>query len=119
MPSPCVTETWLSDFIFDHEILPCGYSLYRKDKSSRGGGVLIAVSDLISSSLIPSPPDLEVITVNVVTMDQSPSAQYMFPLTLRTTIIINCCLTFILLFQLWKMSYLWVTSTCLTYAGHH
>ena len=61
----CVTETWLSDFIFDHEILPCGYSLYRKDRSSRGGGVLIAVSDLISSSLIPSPPDLEVITVNV------------------------------------------------------
>ena len=33
-----------------------------KDRSSRGGGVLIAVSDLISS---PSPPDLEVITVNV------------------------------------------------------
>ena len=61
----CVTETWLSDFIFDHEILPCGYSLYHKDRSSRGGGVLIAVSDLISSSLIPSPPDLEVITVNV------------------------------------------------------
>ena len=61
----CVAETWLSDFIFYHEILPCGYSLYRKDRNSRGGGVLIAVSDLISSSLIPSPPDLEVITVNV------------------------------------------------------
>ena len=111
----CVTETWLSDFIFDHEILPCGYSLYRKDRSSRGGGVLIAVSDLISSSLIPSPPDLEVITVNVFCHNG--------PITFCTVYVppnsevdYHCCLTII---QLWKMSYLWETSTCLTYAGHH
>ena len=38
----CVTET-LSDSIFDHEIQPCDYSLYRNDRTMRGGGVLIAV----------------------------------------------------------------------------
>ena len=43
-----------------HEILPCDYSLYRNDRTTCGGGVLIAVSDLISSTLISSPPDLEV-----------------------------------------------------------
>ena len=61
----CVTETWLSDSIFDHEILPCGYSLYRKDRATCGGGVLIAVSDLVPITLIPSPPDLEIIAVNL------------------------------------------------------
>ena len=58
----CVTETWLSDSIFDHEILPCGYSLYRKDRATRGGGVLIAVSDLVPITLT---ADLEVIAVNL------------------------------------------------------
>ena len=58
-------ETWLSDSIFDHEILPCGYSLYHKDRATRGGGVLIAVSDLVPSTLISTPPDLEIIAVNL------------------------------------------------------
>ena len=71
------TETWLSDSIFDHEILPRDYSLYRNDRTTRGGGVLIAVSDLISSTLISSPPDLEIITVNL--MDPFLSAQYVPP----------------------------------------
>uniref|UniRef100_A0A1X7SEB5 Uncharacterized protein n=1 Tax=Amphimedon queenslandica TaxID=400682 RepID=A0A1X7SEB5_AMPQE len=35
-----VTETWLSDYIFDNEILPDGYSVFRCDRLSRGGGVL-------------------------------------------------------------------------------
>ena len=61
----CITETWLSDSIFDCEILPCGYTLYRKDRASRGGGVLIAVHDSLSSTLVPSPPELEVITINL------------------------------------------------------
>ena len=39
-----ICETWLSDFVYDHEILPSNYSIYRKDRLSRGGGVLIAVN---------------------------------------------------------------------------
>ena len=50
----CVTETWLADFIFDQEILPSGYTIFRKDRSSRGGGVLVAVSDTIPASVVPS-----------------------------------------------------------------
>ena len=43
-------------------IIPTGFSVYRKDRGSRGGGVLIAVNDSVSSSLLPqSPTDLEVI----------------------------------------------------------
>ena len=61
----CVTETWLSDYIYDCEILPSDFVLYRKDRPSRGGGVLVAVSKSIYSShnVIPSPSDLEIVSV--------------------------------------------------------
>ena len=58
-------KTWLTHFIYDEEILPKGYTLYRKDRESRGGGVLIAVNDHLPSILFPSPPDLEVVTVRL------------------------------------------------------
>ena len=63
----CITETWLSDLIFDYEILPTSYTLYRKDRKSRGGGILIAVDSSVSSTLSHSPADLEVITIKVGT----------------------------------------------------
>ena len=37
--------------------------MHRKDRESRGGGVLIAVSNSVASSMLPSPPELEIITV--------------------------------------------------------
>ena len=50
----CLTETWLTDLIFDQEILPTSYNIYRKDRPSRGGGVLIAIKDTIPALVIPS-----------------------------------------------------------------
>ena len=61
----CLTETWLSDLIFDSEVLPHDFILYRKDRLSRGGGVLIAVHVSILSSLLSSPVDLEVVSVKI------------------------------------------------------
>ena len=61
----CVTETWLSDFIADGEILPTDYILYRKDRLSRGGGVMIAVKSSLFTSLISSPSDLEVVCIKM------------------------------------------------------
>ena len=61
----CITETWLSDLIYDNEILPTGFNIYRKDRSSRGGGVLIAIDQDIHSSIIFSPSHLEVVAVKV------------------------------------------------------
>ena len=49
----------------DGEILPAGYVLYRKDRPSRGGGVLIAVKESLFSCIIQSPPDLEIVTVKI------------------------------------------------------
>ena len=58
-------ETWLSDCIHDRKILPCGFSLHRKDRVSHGGGVLITVKNYLFSSCLPSPVDLEVISVQI------------------------------------------------------
>ena len=60
-----MSETWLSENISDGEILPNGFVLYRKDRPTRGGGVLIAVKSAVPSSSLPSPTDIEVISVEV------------------------------------------------------
>lgn len=49
----------------DNEIFPVGFTVYRNDRSSRGGGVLVAVKDKIPSHRIPTPPSLEVIAVEL------------------------------------------------------
>ena len=60
-----MTETWLTDLYFDGEILPSGFNIFRKDRSGRGGGVLLAVSDTLSASLLSSPSHLEVLSVKL------------------------------------------------------
>ncbi|XP_065895940.1 uncharacterized protein [Dysidea avara] len=63
----CITETWLSKDIFDNEIIPSGYTIYRIDRDSRGGGVLLAVKDNITSGQLSSPPHVEILTVLIST----------------------------------------------------
>ena len=43
----CITETWLNDFVVNNEIAPENYTIYCRDRGSRGGGVMIAVSNTI------------------------------------------------------------------------
>ena len=50
-----ITETWLSEIISDCEIIPSDFVLYRKDRPSRGGEVLIAINKSLYSTLLPSP----------------------------------------------------------------
>ena len=56
---------FLSDFVYDPEIIPSKFNIYRKDRKSRGGGVLVAVSESLQSSIIPSPENLELISVSI------------------------------------------------------
>ena len=60
-----MSETWLSSYHLDGEILPSRYSIFRKDRNSRGGGVLLAVEQTLAVSPLPSPPDLEVSTIKL------------------------------------------------------
>ncbi len=51
--------------ILDKEILPYGYSIFRNDRPSRGGGVLVAIKNSLSSRIVPSPSHLELIAVSL------------------------------------------------------
>ena len=61
----CVTETWLTDQLSNTEILPTNYTLFRNDRHSRGGGVLIAVSNDVPSRLITCHTDIELLSVEI------------------------------------------------------
>ena len=61
----CVSETWLNETIYDNEILPSNYTIYRNDRRSRGGGVLIAVSNSIPSKIIKRYTGIEMISVEL------------------------------------------------------
>ena len=46
-----LTETWLHSSVADHEIIPNGYQIIRRDRQigKRGGGVLLAVKETIAT----------------------------------------------------------------------
>ena len=77
-----LTETWLSDSFCDGEILPSDFTVYRRDRLSRGGGVLLAVHSSLSSSCFDSPPDLEAVCATVANGSGSDFyfVSFMFPL---------------------------------------
>ena len=64
-----VTETWLRDDIENSEILPWNdYTIYRKDRQTRAGGVLALKSSSFSSSReIVNDSDLELVAVELKT----------------------------------------------------
>jgi hypothetical protein len=65
----CLTETWLNDTIFSQNLFPDTYSVFRADRdysnsnTTRGGGVLIAVTNLLKG--IKRRHDLETTTESV------------------------------------------------------
>ena len=61
-----ITGTWLSDFNLDSDIISSNYIIFYTDKSSRGDGVMLSVSNLISFSIIPSSCEFEVIKVKIM-----------------------------------------------------
>ena len=61
----CITETWLHKNITDSEILPSDYVIHRRDRESRGGGVLVAVKDTIQSKAVSISRTIEMISIQL------------------------------------------------------
>ena len=61
----CVTETWLSQFVYNNEILPSTFSIYHRDRDTRDGGVMIAVSDSVPSKLAFTSTSIQMIIVEL------------------------------------------------------
>ena len=55
----------MTNSIYNSEILPTNYILFRKDRPSQGGGILIAVNNKFPCHVIASPEDLEVICIKL------------------------------------------------------
>ena len=65
----CVAETWLNSGISNSEILNEGYEIFRKDRESRGGGVLVAIKEESFKNIreIKADCNLEIEIVDVLT----------------------------------------------------
>lgn len=54
-----ITETWLHAGVLDCEVIPASYKLLRNDRTSRGGGVAIAIKNNIKFSVLEGIPEHE------------------------------------------------------------
>ena len=62
------TESWLTPDIYDAEIIPSslGYTMFRRDRGSRGGGVFILVRNLyIANRLQEWETDCEILWIKL------------------------------------------------------
>lgn len=55
----------LSNKIYNNKILPSGYVVFRMDRLTRGGGVMLAVRSGIPCQLIDSRSELEIVCVKL------------------------------------------------------
>ena len=65
-----VNETWLKKHICDLEILHSGYTIFRKDQITRGGGVLLGVrtSSFKSMREVKHNHDIEIVLAEITTL---------------------------------------------------
>ena len=65
----CVTKTWLNSNISISEILNEGYEIFRKDRESRGGGVLVAIKEESFKNIrkIKAVCNLEIVIIDILT----------------------------------------------------
>lgn len=66
----CVTESWLNPSIFNHEILSNNFTIFRRDRNSRGGGILVAVNNRFQSRLISTHEYIEQINVEMISNEK-------------------------------------------------
>jgi hypothetical protein len=93
----CLTETWLNESFSSSNFFPYNYAVYRSNRDSadksRGGGVLIAVSNIVSG--VRRGPDLELFPESVWVEISLPDGRnllignHYFAPVLRSTLLIT------------------------------
>lgn len=58
-----ITETWLHADVSDAEITPPGYTVIRKDRGRRGGGVTVMIKSNISFTILPVESTIESVLI--------------------------------------------------------
>ena len=60
-----ISETWLRKNIYNNKILPAGYILYRNDRGTKGGGVMLAINNKLTCERLTIPDDIEALAVTI------------------------------------------------------
>lgn len=58
-----ITETWLHENILNSEVTPPNYSIIRKDREGRGGGVAIMIKNNIKFEVLEEVRDVEALWI--------------------------------------------------------
>lgn len=66
-----LTETWLHDGVYDSEIAPSGFNVYRRDRGSRGGGVALLVKNIYRIARMPDAPGVEALFCKLIDRKES------------------------------------------------
>lgn len=66
-----ISETWLHHDIGDAEVTPPGYSIFRSDRDTRGGGVAILFKDSLQLSRLPNIEGIECVIAKVILKEVS------------------------------------------------
>ncbi len=61
----CVTETWLTPSFSSHEVVSSNFEIFRRDRGSCGGGILVAVSKKLLAREIIISSAVELLAVEV------------------------------------------------------
>lgn len=66
-----LTETWLHSGINDEDMFPPSYRVFRRDRSTRGGGVAVLVKENMQAILLRQADGIETISLKVSCWGQS------------------------------------------------
>ena len=64
----CVTETWLDSTVPNSAVVPTGFSVFRHDRLTRGGGVAVFCRNDLSVESVAIPQrfdDIEVVCIDI------------------------------------------------------
>lgn len=61
-----LNETWLFPDVFSNILCLPNYTVYRKDRKTRGGGMLIAILSVFNSNKVETVSECELLTVDLL-----------------------------------------------------
>jgi hypothetical protein len=72
------TESWLKKYISNAEVFRADFTIYRRDRSTRGGGVFICVKNIIASTELRVDEDFATTAVEVKGKDPKYVGNYRY-----------------------------------------
>ena len=113
-----LTETQLDQTVIDNELNMHNFDIFRRDRPSKGGGVLIAIKSVsgvkVSNCFRDTEEEMIVLKLTIFNFPVSIVAYYRPPSSTNLNSLVNFFLIIVLLIAI---SFCWETSTFLSFSG--